>query len=130
MTVGLDATRWRQLAQVNETVNRLPYRVDLERYGRPEFWTEIDAAGGDCEDFALGKRRRLRELGWPEESLRLATCTYHGDGHAVLTVDTDAGVWVLDNRYTDPQPWAVLPYKWIERQAATGLGWVTIPATT
>ena len=124
----LTGDRWRELVAVNLAVNaETAYRSDPELYGRPEFWTEA-AGAGDCEDYALAKRQRLRALGWPEESLRLAVCTYKGAGHAVLTVDTDAGTWVLDNRYPDPQPWTLLPYAWVKRQARTGAGWVEIAA--
>lgn len=122
----LTGDRWRELVAVNEAVNAdTAYRSDADLYDRSEFW-EIAAGEGDCEDYALAKRQRLRALGWPEESLRIAVCTYKGQGHAVLTVDTDAGTWVLDNRYPTPQAWGVLPYAWIKRQAKDGPGWVEI----
>lgn len=128
MPAHLDGPAWRQLCAVNGEVNGdTRYTVDAALYGRPDFWEVADGAG-DCEDYALAKRAKLRELGWPEDALRLATCTYHGEGHAVLTIDTDAGCYVLDNRYPQPQPWHVLPYVWHKREAPTGQGWVDISA--
>lgn len=60
---------------------------------------------GDCEDMALTKRDILMTWGWPAGALRPAICTISGvdDGvagdqlHAVLTVDTDGGTYVLGN---------------------------------
>ena len=84
---------------MNREVNALPYKADPERYGKPEFWTEIDQNGGDCEDFAIGKLRRLVGLGWPVERLRLALCRVEtGELHCVLSVESPVGELVLDNR--------------------------------
>jgi predicted transglutaminase-like cysteine proteinase len=55
---------------------------------------------GDCNKFALGKRRELVERGWPREALSLATATTErGEGHLVLVAHTDEGDLVLDNRW-------------------------------
>lgn len=126
-----------QLATVNAEVNRLPYQADAARYGRPDFWTDIEAAGGgDCEDYALAKRRRLLTSGWPASAVRLATCwTEREEYHAVLTIDLQgpdgAETWVLDNRFGRVQSAADLArlgYRWDRRQATTGRGWVSIQA--
>lgn len=118
-----------ELERVNAEVNgRVGYKADIDLYGMPEFWT-IAGREGDCEDYALAKRAELLALGWPVEALRLAVCLdEHGRGHAVLTVDTDRGAYVLDNRSLLVQPWKALPYTWIKRQAAGGKAWVTITA--
>lgn len=93
------------LDQVNDEVNRLPYVSDAARYDKPEFWKEIDASGGDCEDFAVGKLNRLHHRGWPIESLRLATCYVEtGEYHAVLLAETERGAFMLDNRFPRPVP--------------------------
>ncbi len=126
----LDNERWDELERVNSRVNELPGVVDLARWGVPEFWIEIDQLGGDCEDFALRKRRELLDLGWPVSALRLAECeTETGERHAVLTIDAECGTYVLDNRFPDVEPWRSTPmrgYRWIRRQAAGGRGWVAI----
>ena len=119
---------WGQLREVNRTINRdVRYRADLDLYGRLEHWTAADTEG-DCEDYALTKRQRLLALGWPLAALRLTVCRCEGQGHAVLTVDTDRGVYVLDNRYPDVMPWKALPYVWISRQGIDG-GWVSLLPT-
>jgi len=125
----LTGAAWGQLVQVQTQINgRVGYRTDLDLYGLPELWAVADRAG-DCEDYALAKRRALLDLGWPVEALRLAVCVdEQGGGHAVLTVDTDQGVYVLDNRARFVEPWAALPYRWIKRQAAGGRDWVSIEA--
>jgi predicted transglutaminase-like cysteine proteinase len=127
--LALTRERWRQLETVQGEVNaRVGYRTDLSLYGVEELWTVADRLG-DCEDFALAKRRALLALGWPVTALRLAVCTLPtGEGHAVLTVDTDRGVYVLDNRRPFVEPWAALPYTWSKRQAAGGPGWVALDA--
>jgi len=122
----LSATLRAQLARVQREVNRLPYRTDIDLYGQPEFWTIIDRVrGGDCEDFAIEKRRRLMVEGIPSDELRLATCWDEtGEGHAVLTVDTDQGTLVLDNRRRSVVQFEALPYRWVSRQ--NGKEWVAI----
>ncbi len=97
------------LQRVTDAVNALPYVSDPARYRSPEFWARIDAEGGDCEDFALGKLNRLSELGWPGSFLRLACCYVEpavpppGNYHAVLVVRLPAGgERVLDNRWNHP----------------------------
>ena len=130
--LALTPERWGELVAVNARVNRRPYRVDLALYGRDDHWTPIAEAGGDCEDYSLAKQAELLALGWPLEALRLATChTERGDYHAVLTVDTDAGTYVLDNRRAEPTPWEDLSragYRFDRRQAVAGRGWVKVGA--
>ena len=54
-----------------------------------DLW-QADARSGDCEDFALAKRQRLRAAGLPTGAVRLATAALpDGELHAVLTVETD-----------------------------------------
>ena len=115
------------LIRVNETVNRsVGYKTDIELYGTDELWTVANREG-DCEDYALTKRRLLLGLGWPLETLRLATCWVEtGEYHAVLTADHDGQTWVLDNRHKSPRRWDRLPYRWHKRQKAGGTGWVIV----
>lgn len=56
-------------------------------------------ARGDCEDYVLTKRYKLRQAGFPTGALRIAvTRTAAGEGHAVLIVSMAKGNLVLDNR--------------------------------
>lgn len=100
-----------QARDVNRAVNDSSrFASDVERYGKPEFWTEIDGAG-DCEDYALGKRAALLATGADSETLRLAICvTETGESHAVLIVTTSDGDYVLDNRHSEPMARQDLPY--------------------
>jgi len=96
-------------SQVNASVQ---YKTDLEQYDKPEFWVEANTLG-DCEDYALLKRKLLLEQGWPQEKLGLCICYMpNGQGHCVLWVETDKGSFILDNNYN----WPVSPldtnYTW------------------
>jgi predicted transglutaminase-like cysteine proteinase len=114
-----------QMAQVNDEVNLLPYVGDAEKYRLPDFWTSIEDAGaGDCDDYAIGKLRRLAALGWPIEALHLACCYVEtNEYHAVLVVETPQGSYMLDNRQPEPVPigsLALLSYRPAVIQAVGG----------
>ena len=58
--------------RINSDVNAsVEYRTDLAQYGKPEHWC-LPTAFGDCEDYALLKRKLLLEQGWPNDKLGLA----------------------------------------------------------
>lgn len=100
-TVALDAEVFALLAAVNAAVNGLPQFPD-EATGFANRWQLAGEAGGDCENLALEKRRRLREAGLPAAALLIATAEqWNGDHHALLLVLTDRGALALDN--LDPQ---------------------------
>jgi predicted transglutaminase-like cysteine proteinase len=86
---------------------------------------------GDCNRFALGKRRALIERGWPRQALSLATAaTERGEGHLVLVVHTRQGDLVLDNRLAPVVDWTDLPYRWISLQsAARPATWLSVIAS-
>ena len=100
-------------ARINRDVNAsVKYKTDLERYGKPEHWC-LPTDFGDCEDYALLKRKLLLEHGWSSDKLGLCVCyTQSGEGHCVLWVDTDKGSFILDNNYAFPMKPSELPYKW------------------
>ena len=82
--------------------NKITWQSDLDRYGLEERWTMLLAFDlgkfGDCEDFALEKRRLLLEMGIPASALALATTTSKATGsHALLVIRTTQGEYVLDN---------------------------------
>lgn len=97
--------------EVNASVT---YRTDLQQFGVPEWWT-LAGQFGDCEDYALLKRARLLAASWPLDRISLVTCLdEQGAGHCVLYVDTDNGVWILDNRHDWPMRVQDLHYSWQE----------------
>ena len=99
--------------RINSDVNAsVTYKTDLEQFDTPEFWA-MAGKFGDCEDYALLKRKLLLEQGWPSDKLGLCVCYMpDGQGHCVLWVDTDKGSFILDNNYAFPVKPSELPYKW------------------
>ena len=84
---------------VNDTIRPI---TDMDQWGVVEKWSYPDTGRGDCEDYVLLKRRMLMQAGWPREALLVTVVREHnGDGHAVLTVKTDKGEFILDNQHPD-----------------------------
>lgn len=126
--VRLTQSAYDRLEVLNEAVNRavLP-ATDMEIYGEVERWA-FPLLSGDCEDYVLEKRRLLAESGWPESALLITVVRDEtGDGHAVLTVRTDRGDLILDNKSDEILLWDVVPYQFIKRQSARDAAqWVGI----
>lgn len=116
--VTLDDDRWLDLLVVNRSVNsRVAPATDQEVYGVEEYW-EYPIDRGDCEDYVLLKRKELIERGWPPSTVLITVVRdENGDGHAVLTVRTDHGDLVLDNKVEIIRPWFETPYTYIKRQS-------------
>lgn len=124
--VPLDEQRWNQLLTVNANWNAAVTPVtDQDLYQTAEFWTYPNGYG-DCEDYALAKRRDLINSGWPASTLLMAVVKQpNGEGHAVLLVRTDRGDLVLDNQVGSVDLWSNTPYKFIKRQSQADAGkWV------
>jgi predicted transglutaminase-like cysteine proteinase len=113
----LTSARWRELNEVNYALNHaIRPETDLALYHKVEYW-QYPQGAGDCEDFALAKRRELIARGWPVESLLFATARIPSrELHAVLVVSTDHGDFVLDNASDFVELWSTLPYQWVARQ--------------
>jgi len=95
----LTTERMAELRQINSHVNDTIIEVsDMEQYGREDVWTLPTSGKGDCEDFALLKRKLLIQRGWPASALSISVgMTARGEAHAVLIVATASGEFVLDN---------------------------------
>lgn len=122
----LTRERWQQMISANIASNQaIEPRSDQEIYGMEEYWHLPDQATsyGDCEDYVLMKRKTLMDLGWPASDL-LATVVLQpdGEGHAVLTVRTDRGDFVLDNLVDEVRRWDRTGYKFLKRVAARHSG--------
>lgn len=116
---ALTAAAWRELQRIDAEVDRdiIPMRDPLAS-GSRDLWS-LAPASGDCEDYALTKRHRLLEAGWPAAALLVAVVRDELRGpHAVLVVRTDRGDMILDNLSARIVPWHKLPYRWIKRQSA------------
>ena len=122
---------WGVVREINVSVNTtITPMTDLEVYGREEVWAfPVDA--GDCEDFVLAKRQKLIKAGFqPSDLLITVVRKPDGEGHAVLTLRTAGGDFVLDNLVDEIKPWYATPYSYLKRQATFDTGrWVTIENT-
>ncbi len=127
--VVLNEQTWLVMNQANIYVNTVVRpQDDLSHYGRPEYWAIPADGRGDCDDYALAKKQRLLAAGLPERALRVAVVNnWRGDRHAVLTVATDKGDYVLDNMRGDILPWARTDYTYLGRQDPNRpWGWVSL----
>ena len=115
--VALSDTRWRELKKLNTYINvKVQYRTDMESFGLADYWRAAENFG-DCEDFALAKKKALIERGWPKEHLRLMTTYSVKTGlHAVLVVTTDKGDFLLDNVEPRIRPWNKSKYIFLKIQ--------------
>ena len=115
-----DATpaRLSELDQINRLVNhRIAPKTDRELYGLEEYWT-YPVTSGDCEDYVVLKRKLLIQKGWPANALLITVVRDEiGDGHAILTVRTRQGDFVLDNKVDDVRIWSQTPYQYLMRQS-------------
>lgn len=126
---SIDLTRkaWSDIVSVNAEVNAIPALTDLEIYGVEEFW-EYPTKAADCEDYALLKRARLNEKGYPLGALLLTTARdVNGGGHAVLTVVTTLGDFILDNLEQKVLIWSEAKVYFLKRQSQRNLNqWVSL----
>jgi len=119
---------WGELIDVNTSVNTLiTPRTDLEMWGKEEYWSYPDSEG-DCEDYVLEKRHQLIQRGIPAGNLLITVVRQpNGDGHAVLTVRTSMGDFVLDNLEQRILAWTDTDYSFLKRQSERHAGaWVAI----
>jgi predicted transglutaminase-like cysteine proteinase len=112
--VDLTEEKMAELEQVNIRVNRR-IRETPDQSAR-DTW-DIDVVAGDCDDYAVQKRKELIALGWPPRSLSLAMGYARGVPHLVLTVRTGNGDLVLDNLRGDITHASTTGYRWLKRQS-------------
>lgn len=110
--------RLSELDEINRRVNIvIAPATDQELYGIAEHWT-LPVDRGDCEDYALLKRQILLQRGWPSSALLMTVVRdERGDGHAVLTVRTTQGDFILDNKVSDIRLWHQTGYHFVMRQS-------------
>ena len=119
---------WSIVREINARVNRdITPMTDKELHGVDEIWSYPDGAG-DCEDFVLLKRRMLMEKGFAAGDLLITVVRKpDGEGHAVLTLRTAQGDYILDNLNNEVKLWTETPYRYLKRQASFHAGrWVSI----
>ncbi|MGB3387514.1 MAG: transglutaminase-like cysteine peptidase [Pseudaminobacter sp.] len=126
--VQLTRALWAALVEVNNAVNmEVTPLTDMEIWGQEEVWSYPDGQG-DCEDYVLEKRRRLMALGVPAGDLLITVVRQpNGSGHAVLTVRTSHGEFILDNLEPRVLAWADTEYTYLKRQSERNSGvWVKV----
>lgn len=126
----LGHANWQQIVEVNLSVNEhIKPMTDMEIYGVEEYWA-YPTTVGDCEDYVLLKQRELQKAGVPITDLLITVVRKpDGEGHAVLTVRTDRGDFVLDNLTDEVLRWNETDYTYLKRQATNNTGrWVSIEA--
>ena len=120
---------WARIVEVNNLVNTMIVpRTDREIWGVEERWSFPADGIGDCEDYVLEKRRMLMKAGMPAGNLLITVVRQpNGDGHAVLTVRTSLGDFVLDNLEPKVLAWTDTPYEFLKQQSERHSGvWVSI----
>ncbi len=127
--VMLSTRGWKDLERINQYVNtHVKPMTDMEHWGVVERWNYPDDGYGDCEDYVLQKRRMLMQAGWPREALLITVVRdKHGDGHAILTVKTDKGEYILDNQNDQILLWSDTGYRFVKRQSQSDPNvWVSL----
>lgn len=106
------------LRAVNSRANRSVRPIsDMQQYRVAERWALPTKRGGDCEDYALFKKRELVLAGFPPEQLLIAAVLDRKrQSHAVLVVRTGAHDLVLDNLTDRIVPWNKTGYTFLRMQ--------------
>lgn len=131
-TITLTPRVWNTIVSVNRSVNaRIRAVTDEEHWGVADQWDLPTDGMGDCEDFQLLKRRMLADEGLPRRAMRMTVVIDEkGEGHAVLTIRTNRGDFVLDNKVGAVLPWFETGYQFIKRESQDRLGWVSLGGAT
>jgi predicted transglutaminase-like cysteine proteinase len=119
---------WKKILEINYDANQaVTPMTDKEIFGVEEFWAYPDKVG-DCEDYVLLKRKKLIDAGFsPSDLLITVVLQPNGDGHAVLTVRTDRGDFILDNMRNKVLLWSETEYTFLKRQSEKHAGrWVKL----
>ncbi|MBS97203.1 MAG: sulfate adenylyltransferase [Oceanospirillaceae bacterium] len=80
-----------KVKEVNDFFNLIPYYTDIVHWKVKDYWAtpfeKLTTYGGDCEDYAIAKYFTLRELGIPDDRMRImyVKALNWGEAHMVLT---------------------------------------------
>jgi len=118
--VRLNKRTWAILNKINRLANQAIEPVtNLEHWGTTvDHWDYPIDGKGDCKVYALYKRKLLVEAGFPRQALLMTVVRdLDGEGHAILTIKTDRGEFVLDNLADEIRPWDATGYTFVKRQS-------------
>lgn len=95
-----------QIEGINAAINAHPYVSALANWGDPSHWEtpfEFFRRNGQCQDYAIAKFLLLRELGVPNDAMRLVVLRdlRRQVDHAVLVVTVSGHELMLDNLAPD-----------------------------
>ena len=109
----------REIDRVNRWVNGHVQPVsDMDHWGLVDRWDYPIDGRGDCEDYALLKRKMLIEIGFPKPGfVDDGGQGRSREGHAILTLKTNKGEFVLDNLNDETRPWTASGYRFVKRQS-------------
>jgi predicted transglutaminase-like cysteine proteinase len=127
-SVTLTPALWQTINAVNRRINRSVEAVtDGDHWQAADRWDLAEDGRGDCEDFQLLKRRLLVEAGLPRRAMRMTVVIDEkGEGHAVLTIITNRGDLVLDNKTNAVLPWRQTGYTFVKRESQEAVGWMAL----
>lgn len=119
---------WKAIVAINGRVNReIEAVTDEEHWGVVDRWDLPEDGKGDCEDFALLKRKRLAETGVPRRAMLMTVVIDEENaGHAVLMIRTDRGDFILDNKRNAVLPWSQTGYVYVKRESQVRTGWTSL----
>jgi predicted transglutaminase-like cysteine proteinase len=118
--VRLTEETWPRLDRINRDVNAAIEPVsNFDHWGTMlDHWDYPVDGKGDCKIYALFKRKKLLDEGFPRQALLMTIVRdLEGQGHAILTVKTDRGEFVLDNLSNEIRPWNATGYRFVKRQS-------------
>lgn len=107
-----------RVVAINRRVNHATRQItDQNQYGTDDVWALPTARGGDCEDIALLKKKRLIEAGVAPGRLLIATVLdLDRNLHSVLVYRGARADYVLDNLTGRVRVWRDTGYSFLEIQ--------------
>jgi predicted transglutaminase-like cysteine proteinase len=133
LDVNLTAKALHEIERINLWVNAHVEPVsDMDHWGVLDRWDYPTDGKGDCEDYALYKRALLIADGFPRQAVLMTVVKdEHNEGHAILTIKTNRGEFVLDNLHDQIKPWTETGYRFVKRQSQADENlWVQIGEPT
>lgn len=95
-----------KIKAVNDLWNKRIWKEDEKNWGVKDKWAtplEFCYKGGDCEDYAIAKMLSLKALN-ADCPMRFVIGKKKERGHAILVVQVDSKLLVLDNESNDLMP--------------------------
>ena len=130
--IVLNDASWTMIDRINRQVNAAITPItNLDHWGTIlDHWDYPVDGKGDCKIYALVKRKQLIDRGFPRQALLMTIVRdLDGEGHAILTVKTDRGDFILDNLTDAIRPWTATGYRFLKRQSQEDPNvWVSIDA--